>query len=110
MAVPASLRTAVAALLAALSSSLAPQAPAPTPSPAPSPERVSAEDIRARERMALIALSTLMQAEKAYGARNGGLFDEVRCLVAPAGCIPGFPADEAAFLDPTYPWLEPRLG
>ena len=60
--------------------------------------------------MALLALSTLMQAEKAYAARNGLLFDELRCLVAPAGCIPGFPAEDAPFLDPTYPWLEPRLG
>jgi hypothetical protein len=109
MSIDASLRAAGAAIGAVLGS-LAPPPEAPAPAPAALPEAVSAETIRSRERMALLALSTLVQAEKAYAARNGLFFDDVRCLVAPAGCIPGFPAEDAPFLDPTYPWLEPRLG
>lgn len=108
MSIDASLRAAGAAIGAILSSFAPPATPIPSPTAAA--EAVSAEGIRSRERMAIVALSTLLQAEKTYAARNGRLFDEVRCLVAPAACIPGFPAEEAPFLDPTYPWLEPRLG
>jgi hypothetical protein len=88
--------------------------PSPTPSPSPSPpaaaEKLSLEEVKARERMALIAISAIVQAEKAYAAVNSALFDEVRCLTAPAECIPNYPATEAPFLDPGFPWLEPRLG
>ena len=34
----------------------------------------------------------------------------ISCLTAPEKCIPGFAADGAPFLDPSYAWLEPRLG
>ncbi|HEY7509633.1 MAG TPA: hypothetical protein VIG50_05230 [Vicinamibacteria bacterium] len=73
-------------------------------------DRLTPDEVRARERMALIAVSTVVQAGKAYAAVNGQLFDELRCFMAPAECIPNFPAEEAPFLDPTYPWLDTRLG
>jgi hypothetical protein len=122
----AAVRTAMAAVLAACAALPAPgqEPPAPTPTPSPSPvttptpaptpppaaSPLGADEIRARERMALIAVSTILQAEKAYAAVNGSFFDEIRCLSAPAECIPSYPADEAPFLDPGYPWLETRLG
>ena len=107
----ASLRLAAAALGVALST-LQVQTPAPaTPTPSPSPEApLPEEEVRARERMALLSISTVLQAQKAYAAENGALFDEFRCLTAPRDCRPALPADAAPFLDPTYEWLEPKLG
>ena len=101
-----------AAMIAVPLLAQSPPSPTPTPSPSPSPvaDKLSPEEIKARERMALIAVSTIVQAEKAYAAVNSALFDEMRCLTAPAECIPNFPATEAPFLDPGHPWLEPRLG
>jgi hypothetical protein len=66
--------------------------------------------MRSRERNVLIAVSTVLLAEKTYAAQNGGLFDELRCLTQPAECRPDLPADTLPFLDPTYNWLEARLG
>src|SRR5918995_137651 len=111
MAYDASLRMAAAAIGVGLST-LQSQTPPPA-SPSPTPEAAAAlapEEIRARERMALLALSTVLQAQKAYAAQNGSYFDEFRCLTAPAECVPAFAADGAPFLDPSYPWLQPRLG
>jgi hypothetical protein len=93
------------------------QTPSPSPvetSPAPAPsasaEALTPDAMRARERNVLIAVSTIVHAERSYAQGNGGFFDEVRCLTHPAQCRPGLPADTAPFLDPTYAWLEPRLG
>ena len=99
-----------------LSSILAPvaltqSAPPPTvPAPVSQPAPLDAEQIKGRERMALISVSTVQQAEKGYALANGSFFDEIRCLTRPAECIPGLPVDTAPFLDPTYEWLQPRLG
>jgi hypothetical protein len=70
---------------------------------------MSADQIRSRERMALISLSTVVQAEQSYAAMNQGLFDTLECLTQPAQCIPG-QKDTTPVLDPGYHWLEPRLG
>jgi hypothetical protein len=77
----------------------------PTPSRAP-----SADDVRQVERNVMIWISTIVSAQKAYAAANGGFFDEVKCLQQPSACIAGFPAEEAPFLDPGYDWLAPSLG
>ena len=84
--------------------------PSPTPSPSPVADKISLEEIKTRERLALIAISTIVQAEKAYAAVNSTFFDEIRCLTAPAQCIPNYPDTEAPFLDPGYPWLDAKLG
>ena len=87
------------------------QSPAPSASPAPEePAKLTPEEMRARERMILIAISSVVHAERTYAADNGTFFDEIRCLTQPGQCRPAFPADGAPFLDPTYEWLEPRLG
>lgn len=65
--------------------------------------------LRTRERMALVTLSSIVQAERTYAAMNGMLFDGMTCLMKPHECIPG-QADAAPVLDPSYNWLEPRLG
>jgi hypothetical protein len=107
------LRSAVVLVLVAV---LAPaQTPDPTPTPAPAapaapPEPLSPEAMRSRERNVLIAVSTVLLAERTYAAQNGGFFDEVRCLTRPQECRPGLPADTMPFLDPTYNWMESRLG
>jgi hypothetical protein len=83
--------------------------PAASP-PADESAKLGPEEIRARERMILVAISSVLHAERGYAAANGSFFDEVRCLTQPGQCLPAFPADGTPFLDPTYPWLEPRLG
>lgn len=97
------------------------QEPAPSPSPAPdatpappSPEPVetplSPEKMKERERNVLLTVSTVLLGERTYASSNGSFFDEIACLTNPGSCIPGFAPDGAPFLDPTYSWLEPRLG
>jgi hypothetical protein len=89
-----------------------PVTPAPVSAPAPPatpPPQLSADQIRSRERMALLSLSTLVQAQQTYAAMNQGLFDSITCLTQPGQCIPG-QKDATAVLDPGYHWLEPRLG
>jgi hypothetical protein len=107
-----SLRPAAVLVLAC---ALPAQTPAPSPAPsavAPlaAPEALSPEAMRSRERNVLIAVSTVLLAERTYAAQNGGFFDELRCLTTPNECLPDLPADTLPFLDPTYNWLEPRLG
>lgn len=87
--------------------------PAQEPAPAPSPSveaPLTPEKMRERERAVLLTVSTVTLAQRTYAASNGSFFDRIECLVQPGTCIPGIPADSAPFLDPTYPWLEPRLG
>jgi hypothetical protein len=83
-------------------------APAPSPSPTPPPQ-LTPDQIRSRERMALISLSTMVQAQQSYAAMNQGLFDSVTCLTQPGQCLPG-QKDATPVLDPGYHWLEPRFG
>jgi hypothetical protein len=91
------------------------QVPDPSPPPvapaaSPSAEALTPEAMRSRERNVLIAVSTVLHAQKTYAAANGGFFDEVRCLTRPTECRPDLPGDTLPFLDATYNWLEPRLG
>jgi hypothetical protein len=102
-------RTAAALCAASAVLPVLGQAP-PPPTPSPALEKLSAEEIRGRERLALLAVNTVVQAEKAYAAANGSLFDQIRCLTAPAECIPSYPTDQPPFLDPTHAWLQTRLG
>ena len=105
------MRSAVAALTLVFLPGARPQEPAPAaPAPSPTAEALSPEDMRSRERNVLIAVSTVLHAQKTYAAANGGFFDEVRCLMRPTECRPDLAADTLPFLDPTYNWLEPRLG
>ena len=91
-----------------------PSQAAPDPAAAPSPETVetplSPEKMRERERAVLLTVSTVLLGQRTYASYNGSFFDEIACVTNPASCIPGFAADGAPFLDPTYAWLEPRLG
>src|SRR5262245_50664932 len=92
------------------------QEPAPAPSPAAqaTPEPVetplSPEKMKERERNVLLTVSTVLLGQRTYASYNASFFDEIACLTNPASCIPGFASDGAPFLDPTYAWLEPRLG
>lgn len=88
-------------LLAAL------QAPAGVP---PAEEALSPDQMRHREMTVMATVSTVVFAEKQYAGANGSFFDEIACLTEPVKCIPGFDPNAAPFLDPTYAWLEPRLG
>jgi hypothetical protein len=76
----------------------------------PAEDVLDAEQMRRRESTVVATVSTVVFAEKQYAAANGSFFDEIACLTDPAKCIPGFDAAGAPFLDPTYAWLEPRLG
>ena len=78
--------------------------------PEPPAESAGPEEIRARERMVLLGISTVMMAEKMYAAANGALFGDIKCLTRPAECLPDRDPNAATFLDPTADWLETRLG
>ena len=86
---------------------LALQAPAEVP---PAEDALTPDQMRRREATVIATVSTVVFAEKQYAAENGSFFDEIRCLTDPVKCKPGLAANAAPFLDPTYPWLEPRLG
>lgn len=72
-------------------------------------EALSPDALRARERAVLLVLQSVLGAEKLYASANGTYFDELNCLMQPWTCIPGFAADGAPFLDPTFDWLKPDL-
>ncbi len=98
--------TAFALALVLLAAGRSPAGPAqPTPSPKPDPEQ-----IRARERMVLLDVRTLVMAARQYAAANGSFVDELRCLGQPELCIPGYPKDSPSFIDPSYDFLRTRLG
>jgi len=79
--------------------------------PAASPqEKPDAETLRSRERMALLDVRTILMAARQFAAWNGGYFGEPKCLVTPEACLPDFPKDQSALLDPTHDWLATRLG
>jgi hypothetical protein len=94
---------AVCGILSALVLAQAPDVP-------PAEDALDAEQMRRREATVIATVSSVVFAEKEYAAANGSFFDEIRCLTDPVSCIPGFDANAAPFLDPTYAWLEPRLG
>lgn len=95
---------ALALLLLAGGRSLAAQAPVP-----PRP-KLDPEQIRARERMVLLDVRTLVMAARQYAAANGSFADELRCLGRPEVCISGYPKDAPSFIDPSYDFLRTRLG
>jgi hypothetical protein len=76
----------------------------------PAEDALSPAQMRHREMTVMATVSSVAFAEKEYAAVNGSFFDEIACLTDPVKCIPGFDANAAPFLDPTYAWLEPRLG
>lgn len=43
-------------------------------------------------------LRTVFSAEEVYASANGGFYDKLECLGAPARCIPGYAPDGAVFL------------
>ena len=43
---------------------------------------------------------TFLSAQQAYQAGNGGFYDLPECLVSPQRCIPGYPPNAPAFIDP----------
>jgi hypothetical protein len=56
-------------------------------------------------------IRTVISAQAAYRAANGGFFDSrLDCLQSPAGCIPGYPDDGPRFLDGNLTSLEPKNG
>jgi hypothetical protein len=87
-----------------------PQAPVAPAPPEPAEALLTPEKMKERERNVLLTVSTVLLGQRTYASANGSFFDEIACLLEPAKCIPGFAADGAPFLDPTYAWLEPRLG
>ena len=86
---------------------LALQAPPEVP---PAEDALTPDQMRRRESTVIATVSTVVFAQRQYAAANGAFFDEIACLADPVKCIPGFDASAAPFLDPTYAWLEPRLG
>jgi hypothetical protein len=76
----------------------------------PAEDALTPDQMRHRELTVMATVSTVVFAEKQYAAANGSFFDGIACLTSPTTCIPGFDANAAPFLDPTYAWLEPRLG
>jgi type IV pilus assembly protein PilA len=53
----------------------------------------------ANESAAIGQLRAIVSAETSYAAMNGGLYDDLDCLMAPAKCIPGA-ASASPLLDP----------
>lgn len=96
---------ALVLLLGPLRVGSAAQEPAPQASPRPGPD-----ELKARERHAILAVRTVILAGKTYAASNGSLFGELPCLKSPASCGRSWPADAPFPLDPTYEWEGVKLG
>jgi hypothetical protein len=73
-------------------------------------EKLDAQALHGRDRAALLNVRTVLLAEKQFAARTGALYGPFECLTKPETCLPDFPKEDAPFLDPTYAWLETRLG
>ena len=56
------------------------------------------------------AVRTMLAAQAAYASRNGGFFDEPRCLGAPSRCLPDYSADKPPFLEAALASLDPDHG
>ena len=68
----------------------------------------SSHRIARNEASTIELLRQLVSAEAGYQSANGGFYDELRCLVAPASCIPRYGGH--AFLDGAAATLPPRHG
>lgn len=77
---------------------------------APAADTVTPEELKARERHAILNVRTVLLAGKIYAASNGSLFGQLSCLKDPASCGKDWPADAAFPLDPTYEWEGLKLG
>jgi len=53
---------------------------------------------------------SVLSAEEVYASSNGGFYDELGCLAAPASCIPGYPTNGPPFLDLDLASLRTRSG
>ncbi len=73
-------------------------------------EKPNVETLRARERMALLDVRSVLMAARQFAGWNGGYHGEIRCLTAPEQCQPDLAKDQAPLLDPTHDWLATRLG
>jgi hypothetical protein len=68
------------------------------------------DELRARERHAILNVRTVLLAGKTYAASNGALFGELACLTSPASCGSAYPSDAPFPLDPSYDWQGVKLG
>jgi uncharacterized membrane protein YhaH (DUF805 family)/type II secretory pathway pseudopilin PulG len=68
--------------------------------------------ISANEAATLGDIRTIITAQAAYQASNGGLFEgNLECLSAPfSGCLPGYPGNGGTFLDPVLSARQPKSG
>ncbi len=64
--------------------------------------------VSANEASAIADVRVVVSAQAAYASSNRGLHDNLACLAAPAGCIPGYQG--AAFLPPEVAATGPRRG
>jgi hypothetical protein len=63
----------------------------------------------AHESSTLGDVRSLLAAEAAYRAWNGGSYDRLECLSRPWECLPGYP-EPVFFLEPEMASLQPRSG
>jgi len=67
--------------------------------------------IAANESTAIGDVRTVISAQSAYQAANGGWYEKnFSCLAAPGGCIPSAPTTTPTFLDSQLAALTPRAG
>ena len=68
--------------------------------------------VSANESAALGDIRTVISAEAAYHAANGGFYGPLPCLTGPdqANCIPNYPASAPVFLDSQLASLNPKGG
>jgi type IV pilus assembly protein PilA len=68
--------------------------------------------VSANESAAIGDIRTIISAQVAYQAANGGWFESnLECLAAPSvGCIPGYAAGDPAFLDSVLASRQPKSG
>ena len=68
--------------------------------------------VSASESAAIGDIRTVISAEAAYHAANGGFYGPLDCLAAPfqANCIPNYPTNAPIFLDSQLASLNPKQG
>src|SRR5687767_7309218 len=68
--------------------------------------------VSANESATLGDMRTLISAQAAYHAANGGFYGPLTCLVEPSGpnCIPSYPVGGPIFLDSQLASLNPKSG
>jgi type IV pilus assembly protein PilA len=66
--------------------------------------------ISANEAAAIRDVQSVISAETAYSASNGGFFDKLDCLVTPQRCIPAYSANAPTFLQAEFTQESARAG